>query len=41
MDALERKLASLNYRPSNGFHKDRLQPKLTAELILRPRWVHS
>jgi len=40
MDALERKLASLSYRPSNGFHKDRLQPKITA-ITLSARWVHS
>jgi len=30
----------LSYRPSNGFHKDRLQPKITA-ITLSARWVHS
>ena len=40
MDALERKLASLSYRPANGFHKDRRQSKIAAATF-RPRWVNS
>jgi hypothetical protein len=41
MDALERKLASLSFRPSNGFHKDRRQCKIASDMMLRSRWVHS
>jgi hypothetical protein len=41
MDALERKLAGLSYRPSNGFHKDRLQPRVGDDISWRVRWVHS
>ena len=40
MDALERKLASLSYRPANGFHRDQLQSRITS-VMLRPRLVHS
>jgi hypothetical protein len=38
MDALERKLASLSYRPSNGFHKDQRQLRIT-DIALRPHWA--
>ena len=40
MDALEQKVASLSYRPSNGFHKELLQRRIT-EVTLKVRWVLS